>query len=92
MTYSDESGKVVVASDEKLASAFDYMYFNPVMIPPFMGEVLSIFEGNVGILNIYSQQNEPRTMMCQTLITHIVVLGLCALMGTLSYLAYGNMI
>ena len=31
-------------------------------------------------------------MMCQTVITHIVVLCLCALMGTLSYLAYGNLI
>ena len=31
-------------------------------------------------------------MMCQTVITHVVVLCLCALMGTLSYLAYGNLI
>jgi len=54
MTYSDESGKVVKASEEKMAEAFEYEYFNYAMFPMFMGEVLSIFEGNVGILNIYS--------------------------------------
>ena len=54
MTYSDDTGKVQIASEEKLATAFDYVYFNFAMFPPFMGEVLSIFEGNVGILNIYS--------------------------------------
>ena len=57
MTYSNDDGKVVTASEEKLAEAFDYEYFNFAMFPMFMGEVLSIFEGNVGILNIYSQQN-----------------------------------
>lgn len=55
MTYSDESGKVVVASEDKLATAFDYEYFNYAALPLFMGEVMSIFEGNVGILNLYSQ-------------------------------------
>ena len=44
-----------MATGAKLESAFDYIYFNFAMFPPFMGEVLSIFEGNVGILNIYSQ-------------------------------------
>lgn len=62
MTYSDENGKVVEASDERIASAFDYELFNISFLPLFMGEVMSIFEGNVGILNIYSQQNQPRTM------------------------------
>ena len=55
MTYSDDSGKVVTASQEKMAEAFNYEYFNLSVLPMFMGEVLSIFEGNVGILNIYSQ-------------------------------------
>lgn len=55
MTYSDENGKVVVASDERMESAFNYEYFNVSFLPLFMGEVMSIFEGNVGILNIYSQ-------------------------------------
>ena len=54
MTYSDENGKVVVADDEKLESAFEYEYFNYAYLPLFMGEVMSIFEGNVGILNLYS--------------------------------------
>lgn len=64
--------------------------FNINMFPLFMGEVLSIFEGNVGLLNIYSQQNEPRSMFKQTVITHLTVLIICLLMGTLSYLAYGS--
>jgi hypothetical protein len=92
MTYSDESGKVVTASESRLENAFEYEYFNLAMFPAFMGEVLSIFEGNVGILNIYSQQNEPRSMFKQTLITHIVVGAMCVSMGTLSYLAYGDLV
>lgn len=55
MTYSNENGQVEQASEEKIAEAFDYEYFNFAVLPMFMGEVLSIFEGNVGILNIYSQ-------------------------------------
>jgi len=92
MTYSDESGSIVVADEDTMSKALDYEYLDVAMLPAFMGEVLAIFEGNVGILNIYSQQNNPKSMFCQTLITHIVVLGLCALMGVLSYLAYGNLI
>ena len=92
MAYSDETGMVVEASEEKMATAFDFSYLDAAMLPGFMGSVLSIFEGNVGLLNIYSQQNEPRSMFCQTVITHLVVFSLCALMGTLSYLAYGNLI
>ena len=92
MTYSDETGKVVVATPEKLETAFEYEYFNMTVFPLFMGEVMSIFEGNVGILNIYSQQNEPRSMFRQTVITHIVVFVMCLLMGLLSYVAYGNLV
>ena len=62
MTYSDENGSVFIASDEMVDKAFKYEYFNFAMFPLFMGEVLSIFEGNTGLLNVYSQQNEPRTM------------------------------
>ena len=54
MTYSDDTGKIVQASEETMQTAFDYEYLNVAMLPAFMGEVLSIFEGNVGILNIYS--------------------------------------
>ena len=92
MTYSDETGKVVTATEEKMAEAFNYEYFNFGMFPMFMGEVLSIFEGNVGLLNIYSQQNQPRSMFKQTVVTHVVVGVLCLAMGCLSYLAYGSLI
>ena len=72
------------------SGGYSYEMFNFGMFPLFMGEVLSIFEGNVGILNIYSQQNEPRSMLKQAIVTHLVVLVMCLLMGILSYLAYGN--
>ena len=72
------------------SGGYSYEMFNFGMFPLFMGEVLSIFEGNVGILNIYSQQNEPRSMIKQAIVTHMVVLVMCLLMGILSYLAYGN--
>ena len=43
-------------SNQPLASSgYHYEMFNFGMFPLFMGEVLSIFEGNVGLLNIYSQ-------------------------------------
>jgi len=54
MTYTDDTGNVVEASEEKMASAFDLNYLNLAMLPGFMGSVLSVFEGNVGLLNIYS--------------------------------------
>ena len=31
-------------------------------------------------------------MFCQTVVTHLVVGAMCLIMGTLSYLAYGNLI
>ena len=92
MTYSDENGRVHVASDDMLDKAFNYEYFNFAMFPLFMGEVLSIFEGNTGLLNIYSQQNEPRSMFKQTVITHLLVGTLCIVVGSLSYLAYGSLV
>ena len=91
LTYSDDTGKVLIASEAVLDTAFDYEYFNYPMFPLFLGEVLSVFEGNVGLLNLYSQQNEPRTMMKQTALTHIIVLALCLAMGSLSYLSYGSL-
>ena len=58
----------------------------------FLGEIMAIFEGNAGILNIYSQHSEPRAMFMTTVWTHIaialMVIGLC----TSSYLAYGSMV
>ena len=78
------------ASETAETESYTYEMFNFTMFPLFMGEVLSIFEGNVGILNIYSQQNEPRSMIKQAILTHLIVLVMCILIGTLSYLAYGN--
>ena len=92
MTYSDANGNIFVASEEMLDKAFNYEYFNITMFPLFMGEVLSIFEGNTGILNLYSQQNEPRSMFRQTVITHLSVGALCVVVGSLSYLAYGSLV
>ena len=52
---------------------------------------MSIFEGNVALLNIYSQQNQPRSMFLQTVVTHAFVGMLCITMGCLSYGAYGTL-
>lgn len=91
LTYSDEKGAVVKASPSRIDKAFEFEYFNVAFFPLFLGEVMSIFEGNVGLLNIYSQQNQPRSMFRQTAITHLVVGVLCIAIGCLSYLAYGDL-
>lgn len=92
MTFTDEDGGVSVATAEQKAEAYDFEYFNFAHFPLFLGEILAIFEGNAGILNIYSQHSEPRQMFLNTIWTHItvglMVISLCAV----SYLAYGNMI
>ena len=59
LVYSDEDGTVIEASAEVANNAFNYIFSNISMIPLFMGEVISIFEGNSGILNIYSQNRQP---------------------------------
>jgi len=60
MTFSDETGGVSVATAEQKAEAYNFEYFNWGHFPLFLGEILAIFEGNAGILNIYSQHSEPR--------------------------------
>lgn len=52
---------------------------------------MCVFEGNVAILNVYSQQSEPKTMFTQTIVTHVFVGFLCILIGMLSYGAYGTL-
>ena len=59
MTFSDENGVVSVATAEQKASAYDFEWFDGAHFPLFLGEILAIFEGNAGILNIYSQHSEP---------------------------------
>jgi len=54
MTFSDEDGLVIVATAEQKAEAYNFEYFNFAHFPLFLGEILAIFEGNAGILNIYS--------------------------------------
>ena len=62
MTYSDADGQVRVATPEQVDQAYDFNIFEFTFFPLFLGEVMSIFEGNVALLNVYSQQNQPRTM------------------------------
>lgn len=55
MTFSDEDGTIKQASEEQLEKAFDFEIFDFSFFPLFLGEVMCVFEGNVAILNIYSQ-------------------------------------
>lgn len=91
LTFSDEDGTVKQASPEQLEKAFDFEIFNSSFFPLYLGEVMCVFEGNVAILNVYSQQSQPRTMFIQTLITHVFVGLLCIFIGLLSYGAYGSL-
>lgn len=92
MTFTNELGGVSVATAEQKAAAYDFEWFNWSHIPMFLGEILAIFEGNAGILNIYSQHSEPRAMFATTVWTHIVVGFVVISLCSVSYLAYGNMI
>ena len=55
MTISDSSGHVTVATKEQVSNAYDFEIFNFAFFPLFLGQVLSIFEGNIALLNMYSQ-------------------------------------
>jgi len=92
MTFTDEFGGVGVATAEQKAEAYNFEWFNAAHFPLFLGEILAIFEGNAGILNIYSQHSEPRAMFEATVWTHIVVGFIVISLCCVSYLAYGNMI
>ena len=58
----------------------------------YLGVALSNFEGNAGLLNIYSQQEKPKTMMVNVVWTYSIICILVIILSTTSYLAYGNMI
>ena len=92
MTFSDELGGVSVATAEQKEEAYDFEYFNYAHFPLFLGEILAIFEGNAGILNIYSQHSEPREMFKNTIMTHLTVGALVISLCAVSYLAYGSMV
>lgn len=92
MTFTDELGGVSVATAEQKAEAYNFKWFDQVHFPLFLGEILAIFEGNAGILNIYSQHSEPRAMFENTVLTHITVGFIVISLCTVSYLAYGDMI
>ena len=92
MTFADENGGVSVATAERKAEAYNFEYFDISHLPMYLGEIMAIFEGNAGILNLYSQHKEPRTMFKVTIWTHIAVGIVCISLCSLSYLAYGTMI
>ena len=87
MTLTDEFGNVKVATAEQKAAAYNFEFFNQAHFPLFLGEILAIFEGNAGILNIYSQHSEPRQMFLNTIWTHITVGLMVISLCTVSYLS-----
>ena len=92
MTFSDENGGVSVATAEQKEEAYNFEWFDGAHFPLFLGEILAIFEGNAGILNIYSQHSEPRAMFRNTIVTHLTVGALVISLCAVSYLAYGSMV
>jgi len=61
------------------------------MLPVFCANMMSLFEGNQMILNIYSEADAPSTFFTQVAsIIVFVALFIAGLIGYIGYFAYGN--
>lgn len=69
----------------------DYKVFDGMMLPIFCAAMMSLFEGNQQILNLYSETDKPQNFFIIALVS---ILGLtvfvAATVGYLGYLAFGN--
>ena len=69
----------------------DYKYFDGMMLPIFCAAMMSLFEGNQQILNLYSETDKPQNFFLITLICIIALtVFVAATVGYLGYLAFGN--
>ena len=59
-------------------------------LPVFLAGANALYEGNMVILNMYAETNDPKSFYCQgvwVLIIYTLVIGLCGYFG---YFAYGQ--
>ena len=69
----------------------DYNYFDGLMIPVFCATMMTLFEGNQQILNLYSEADKPQQFFTTALVCIIVLTVFVAMtVGYLGYLAFGN--
>ena len=69
----------------------EYALWVPARIPGFCAAMMILFEGNQHILNLYAQNERPRSFYPITMGVTISVLILFAVpTGYLGYLAFGN--
>lgn len=69
----------------------DYNYWNSSMIPVFCVAMMTLFEANQMILNIYSEADRPQDffVICVICIATLTV-GVAMVTGYLGYLAFGS--
>ena len=69
----------------------EYALWEPARIPEFCAAMMNLFEGNQQILNLYAENERPRSFYPITMGVTISVLILFAVpTGYLGYLAFGN--
>ena len=69
----------------------EYALWEPARIPEFCATMMNLFEGNQQILNLYAENERPRSFYPITMGVIISVLILFAVpTGYLGYLAFGN--
>lgn len=59
-------------------------------MPLYFGMTMCIFEGNGMILSFYAEVDKPNTFMRQIGIVLALITALGMVLGTLSYLAFGD--
>ncbi len=69
----------------------DYNYWDTLMIPVFCATIMTLFEGNQQILNIYAEFDKPKNFF---MLSFILILSLtvfvAATVGYVGYLAFGS--
>ena len=69
----------------------EYLLLDVGAIPMFSAAMMTLFEGNQQILNIYSEAQDPQDFFPTLVILFLLMLIFIAfLVGVLGYLAFGN--
>jgi amino acid permease len=83
---ADDTYGLKITDDDR-----DYKYFDGMMIPIFCAAMMSLFEGNQQILNLYSETDKPQNFfLIATSSIIILTFFVAAVVGYLGYLAFGN--